>query len=71
MDVTTVTPMKRGLKVNAGAGGGARSRGRVTTVTPMKRGLKVRPAVCQNDTTHVTTVTPMKRGLKVHDGIRG
>ena len=36
--VTTVTPMKRGLKVKDGEA--ARSKAVVTTVTPMKRGLK-------------------------------
>ena len=37
--VTTVTPMKRGLKgLNDGFG-----KLSVTTVTPMKRGLKVPP----------------------------
>ena len=62
LGVTTVTPMKRGLKdlcyqlvTNLGL---------VTTVTPMKRGLKA----YRHGTylfRSVTTVTPMKRGLKV------
>ena len=63
-DVTTVTPMKRGLKVRC------RRRRResyptVTTVTPMKRGLKDDEWIYLNTGTYVTTVTPMKRGLKV------
>ena len=61
--VTTVTPMKRGLKDLFHPP--PFLYGFVTTVTPMKRGLK------DGDTggsmrlvSGVTTVTPMKRGLK-------
>ena len=39
--VTTVTPMKRGLKVDVVGSTGVLSN--VTTVTPMKRGLKDKP----------------------------
>ena len=56
--VTTVTPMKRGLKAPSPREVGAGKI--VTTVTPMKRGLK---ALCCFGK-RVTTVTPMKRGLK-------
>ena len=59
-EVTTVTPMKRGLKVWSELLFAFESW-LVTTVTPMKRGLKAREL--QDE--HVTTVTPMKRGLKV------
>ena len=48
--VTTVTPMKRGLKVWTTRSFGSGSL-RVTTVTPMKRGLK-------------DTVTPSVSGLR-------
>ena len=61
--VTTVTPMKRGLKVKFTYSVLVGSA--VTTVTPMKRGLKAEPAAeLQARPTEVTTVTPMKRGLK-------
>ena len=61
--VTTVTPMKRGLKATLW-GAGAVGVGLVTTVTPMKRGLKVVVAANVKLNELVTTVTPMKRGLK-------
>ena len=62
--VTTVTPIKRGLKDQILTKRARRLR--VTTVTPIKRGLKDdletgSPCVA----VFVTTVTPIKRGLKV------
>ena len=62
--VTTVTPMKRGLK--AKKNNIIREvRFEVTTVTPMKRGLKAKWVSASTIGIRVTTVTPMKRGLKV------
>ena len=61
--VTTVTPMKRGLKDYLAS---VRATLRfVTTVTPMKRGLKASSYLLATIRLRlVTTVTPMKRGLK-------
>ena len=61
--VTTVTPMKRGLKDYMQQMSNRFMIRTVTTVTPMKRGLKVRNKSSENYL-FVTTVTPMKRGLK-------
>ena len=64
--VTTVTPMKRGLKDKIPV----RLCSKVTTVTPMKRGLKeVLPSLTPHHV-RVTTVTPMKRGLKASLPVR-
>ena len=75
VSVTTVTPMKRGLKALPSYNrypekGDCRTLRQsvlpvVTTVTPMKRGLKAANKPCRCAGKQVTTVTPMKRGLKV------
>ena len=67
--VTTVSPMKRGLKVLVADINRPDDIFSVTTVSPMKRGLKVdksRPN--RRSLKPVTTVSPMKRGLKEHWG---
>ena len=64
--VTTVTPMKRGLKVSERQRSKKPDYG-VTTVTPMKRGLKDQLRLDKHILFDVvTTVTPMKRGLKAN-----
>ena len=60
LDVTIVSPMKRGLKDTV--------QGMVTIVSPMKRGLKVPFNGLTRARGTVTIVSPMKRGLKGRGG---
>ena len=61
--VTTITPMKRGLKVRANPSRLSRAND-VTTIAPMKRGLKEGVSGDIVTSKVVTTIAPMKRGLK-------